>query len=164
MTSFYLKSCCLLVSIYGLLACLPACIHACMLACVSACLILGVKQCIDYLKWFISTVPSMAPTSLHVTLITFDSVTISWTNILPPLLHGRMVGYSFHTAYCGQPVTDELTYNTSTNIDSVSLSYLSPAMCYNITVAVINSKGTGPRSHWINVTTTETGRKNNTIV
>ena len=86
--------------------------------------------------------PSAAPSSVTATDVTSSSITVQWGEV--PCIHqnGDITGYSVQYEVMGSGNTMTMAVDgadtTETTIES-----LSPNTIYNITVAAVNTEGTG---------------------
>ena len=89
------------------------------------------------------TVPTGPPTSI-TTSSTRNTITVLWEEVACIDRNGNITGYSVH-------VTGE--NDMIVTLREASISGLSPSTVYNVSVAAINSMGTGPYSDVIMVET-----------
>ncbi|XP_068684172.1 MAM and fibronectin type III domain-containing protein 1-like [Montipora foliosa] len=99
-------------------------------------------------------VPSSAPSTLFVTNISSNHVTIQWSPIPRQYHNGRLLGYKvfFQKASNASFPVDEGSVTVS-NSTWVILKTLDPGQRYKIYVSAFTSKGDGPRSRDHFVTT-----------
>ena len=90
----------------------------------------------------LSTVPSSTVISLSAGTVTARSITVQWEEV--PCLHrnGEITGYTVVARTSGE---DERVVNVNDgNARSATVSGLTPNTEYTVSVAAVNSAGTGP--------------------
>ena len=95
--------------------------------------------------------PADAPTQLTVLQITHNSVNFSWYQIASSSLNGEFLSYTIL-------VTNTLTTDTfsqSSLYSQTSITELTPYTQYSLSVAVVNTQGTGPYSSPLNFSTNQ---------
>ena len=102
---------------------------------------------------FLSTAPSDGPASVTAGTATTNSITVQWEEV--PCLHrnGEITGYTVVARTNGEVVK-------SVEVDDgreATISGLNPSTMYNVSVAAINSAGTGP---FISITAETAGEYN----
>ena len=93
---------------------------------------------------FLSTAPSAGPASVTTGTVTVSSITVQWEEV--PCLHrnGEITGYTVVGTISGVVVK-------SVDVDDddgreATISGLTPNTQYSVSVAAVNSAGTGPAS------------------
>ena len=95
--------------------------------------------------------PADAPTQLTVLQMTHNSVNFSWYQIASSSLNGEFLSYTIL-------VTNTLTTDTfsqSSLYSQTSITELTPYTQYSLSVAVVNTQGTGPYSSSLNFSTNQ---------
>ena len=93
---------------------------------------------------FLSPAPSDGPASVTAGTVTVNSITIQWEEV--PCLHrnGEITGYTVVTTISG-----EVVKSVDVDVDDgreATVSGLNPSNQYSVSVAAVNSAGTGPAS------------------
>ena len=86
----------------------------------------------------LSTAPSGPPASITLVTVTLNSATVQWGEVLCPQRNGEITGYT---------VTGGMVEGTaSVDVDArqATISGLTPSTQYTVSVAAVNSAGTGP--------------------
>ena len=87
-----------------------------------------------------------------MTNVRFDQVKVQWYPILHQFANGRLLGYTvYYIEYYNWVVKSVSTSNPYANM--LILRGLKAATRYELAVAAFTSKGPGPRSHWLYITT-----------
>ena len=95
--------------------------------------------------------PADAPTQLTILQMTHNSVNFSWYQIASSSLNGEFLSYTIL-------VTNTLTTDTfsqSSLYSQTSITELTPYTQYSLSVAVVNTQGTGPYSSPLNFSTNQ---------
>ena len=104
-------------------------------------------------SWFVlcSTAPTEPPDGVSEGPVTANSITVQWGEV--PCLHqnGEITGYTVEATLSGTVVATENVNGGSAREGTVS--GLNPSTEYFVTVAAVNSAGTGPFSDGISITT-----------
>ena len=107
----------------------------------------------QFKSWFVlsSTAPTGAPDGVREGPVTANSITVQWGEV--PCLHrnGEITGYTVEATLSGMVVATENVNDGSARRGTVS--GLNPSTQYTVTVAAVNSAGTGPFSGGISITT-----------
>ena len=94
--------------------------------------------------------PSIAPSNVRVFNLQLGELKVRWDPIPPQAANGRLLGYrvSYMESYW-------IKYVNTTNLNTymVVLRGLKLTQGYRISVAAFTSKGVGPQSPWIYITT-----------
>ena len=85
------------------------------------------------------SVPSAPPTSVKVTKVTGNTITIKWMSVECSHQNGEITGYLVQ--YRVEPSGKELVVNASDT--QITLPNLMPFTTYSIEVAAVNSAGIG---------------------
>ena len=85
------------------------------------------------------SVPSAPPTSVKVTKVTGNTITVKWKPVECSHQNGEITGYLVQ--YRVEPSGKELVVNTSEKL--ITLPNLMPFTTYSIEVAAVNSAGIG---------------------
>ena len=95
--------------------------------------------------------PSIAPSNVRVSSPQLGEIKVQWDHIPPQAANGRLLGYrvSYRERYWIKYAVN--TTNPYTHM--VVLRGLKLAQEYGISVAAFTSKGVGPQSSWIYITT-----------
>ena len=97
-----------------------------------------------------STAPTGAPDGVREGPVTANSITVQWGEVPCLDRNGEITGYTVEVTLSGMVVRTE-------NVDGSSrvgtVSGLNPSTAYTVTVAAVNSVGTGPFSVSISITT-----------
>ena len=107
----------------------------------------------EYLtRWFVlsSTAPTGAPDGVSEVSVTANSITVQWGEVPCMDRNGEITGYTVEVSLSGMVVRTENVNDGSARKGTVS--GLTPATEYTVTVAAANSVGSGPFSG-ISVTT-----------
>ena len=99
-------------------------------------------MCYTYNTVAFSTVPSSTVISLSAGTVTANSITVQWEEV--PCLHrnGEITDYTVVARTSGE---DERVVNVNDgNARSATVSGLTPITQYTVSVAALNSAGTGP--------------------
>ena len=96
-----------------------------------------------------STAPTRPPDGVSEVSVTANSITVQWGEV--PCLHrnGEITGYIVNATLSGMVVRTENVNGGSRG----TVSGLTPSTAYTVTVAAVNSAGTGPFSGGISITT-----------
>ena len=89
----------------------------------------------------LSTVPSAGPASLSHGTVTANSITVQWEEV--PCLHrnGEITGYTVVARTSGEVKSVDVDVDDGRE---ATVSGLTPSTPYSVSVAAINSAGTGP--------------------
>ena len=103
----------------------------------------------QFKSWFVlsSTAPTGAPDGVSEVSVTANSITVQWGEVPCMDRNGEITGYTVNATINGEIIATE-----NVNDGSASVSGLNPSTEYIVTVAAINSAGTGPFSS-ISITT-----------
>ena len=95
--------------------------------------------------------PSIAPSNVRVSSPQLGEIKVQWDHIPPQAANGRLLGYrvSYRERYWIKYAVN--TTNPYTHM--VVLRGVKLAQEYGISVAAFTSKGVGPQSSWIYITT-----------
>ena len=104
---------------------------------------------------FLFTVPSDGPASISPGTVTANSIAVQWEEVPCPNHNGDITGYTVVARTNG---VDDVFVNV--DVREATLSGLNPSTNYSVTIAAINSAGTGPY-HGIIVKTS--GEYNNIV-
>ena len=98
------------------------------------------------------TAPSVAPTTVHVSVANSTVITVQWEMV--PCIHrnGNITGYSvWYTG--GGSVPQNISISGDSSGGMMTISGLSPATMYTVEVAAVNSADIGVYSSPVRVTT-----------
>ena len=99
---------------------------------------------------FLSTAPAASPASLSPVTVTFNSITVQWEKVNCFHHNGEITGYRIMAKASGE---DNRTVNVKdSNGRTATVSGLNSNTLYTISVAAVNSAGTGPATS-INIET-----------
>ncbi|EDO39996.1 predicted protein, partial [Nematostella vectensis] len=99
------------------------------------------------------SVPSVAPTIIKAANQSSTSLTVQWSRIPPGLTRGVLLGY--RVTYTQYDSGATYTRDTAAGVTRMTLTSLTPYMVYTVSVAGFTSKGTGPESYNITLSTDE---------
>ena len=99
---------------------------------------------------FLSTVPSLSPTSVSHGTVTASSITVRWGEVSCIHRNGQITGY---IAKAKIDRVLKRSINVASNTRQATLSGLSPSTRYTVQVAAVNGAGSGPYSTEINIRT-----------
>ena len=91
-----------------------------------------------------STAPTGAPDGVSEGPVTVNSITVQWGEVPCIDRNGEITGYTVEVTLSGMVVATENVNDGSAR--RVTASGLTPATEYTVTVAAVNSVGTGPFS------------------
>ena len=97
-----------------------------------------------------STVPTGAPDGISEGPVTANSITVQWGEVPCLDRNGEITGYTVNATLSGMIVATE---NVDGSAREATVSGLNPSTEYTVTVAAVNSAGTGPFSGGISITT-----------
>ena len=105
---------------------------------------------------FIFSVPSRAPSYIRLSNLEPTDVKVQWNPLSQYYANGRLLGYrvyfreyrSYYYSYLTKTVN-----TSSSNVTMVILRDLKQATTYQVAVTAFTSKGEGPRSYWVSITT-----------
>ena len=104
-------------------------------------------------------VPSSAPYGIRVTSVPFSSdIFVYWNPLSQSYANGKILGYTVHYSHNQGSYYWSLdkSINTSgANNTQLTLTNLKAGQQYRVAVAAFTSKGVGPMSYWLYVTTGE---------
>ena len=107
----------------------------------------------QFKSWFVlsSTAPTRPPDGVSEVSVTANSITVQWGEV--PCIHhnGEITGYIVEVTLSGMVFATENVNDGSARRGTVS--GLNPSTEYTVTVAAVNSAGTGPFSDGISITT-----------
>ena len=106
-------------------------------------------------------VPSSAPSYIRLSNLHFAEVKVQWNPLSQYYANGRLLGYrvyfreynSYYHYYYYYSYLTRSVNTSSANVTMVILRDLKQATTYQIAVAAFTSKGEGPRSYWMSITT-----------
>ena len=100
----------------------------------------------QFKSWFVlsSTAPTGAPDGIREVSVTANSITVQWGEVLCLDRNGEITVYTVEVTLSGMVVATENVNGGSARRGTVS--GLTPATDYTVTVAAVNSAGTGPFS------------------
>ena len=106
---------------------------------------------------FIFTVPSRAPSYIRLSNFEQTDVKVQWNPLSQYYANGRLLGYRVYfreyRSYYYYSYLTESVNTSSANVTMVILRDLKEATTYQIAVTAFTSKGEGPRSYWMSITT-----------
>ena len=107
----------------------------------------------SFKSWFVlsSTAPTGAPDGVSEVSVTANSIIVQWGEVPCMDRNGEITGYIVEVTRSGMVVATENVNGGSARIGTVS--GLTPSTDYTVTVAAVNSVGTGPFSGDISMTT-----------
>ena len=122
--------------------------------CVRVILLLQMK-CIFF------SVPSTSPSYIRLSNLHLAEVKVQWNPLSQYYANGRLLGYrvyfreynSYYHYYYYYSYLTRSVNTSSANVTMVILRDLKQATTYQIAVAAFTSKGEGPRSYWMSITT-----------
>ena len=98
-----------------------------------------------------STVPTGAPDGVSEGPVTVNSITVQWGEVPCMDRNGEITVYTVEVTLSGMVVATENVNDGSARRGTVS--GLTPSTEYTVTVAAVNSAGTGPFSDGISIRT-----------
>ncbi|XP_073248869.1 uncharacterized protein [Porites lutea] len=103
-------------------------------------------------------VPSSAPSYIRLSNLHFAEVKVQWNPLSQYYANGRLLGYrvyfrEYNSYYYYYSYLTRSVNTSSANVTMVILRDLKQATTYQIAVAAFTSKGEGPRSYWMSITT-----------
>ena len=109
-------------------------------------------------KLFIFSVPSRAPSFIRLSNLEQTDVKVQWNPLSQYYANGRLLGYrvyfrEYRSYYYYYSYLTESVNTSSANVTMVILRDLKEATTYQIAVTAFTSKGEGPRSYWVSITT-----------
>ena len=109
-------------------------------------------------KLFIFSVPSRAPSFIRLSNFEQTDVKVQWNPLSQYYANGRLLGYrvyfrEYRSYYYYYSYLTESVNTSSANVTMVILRDLKEATAYQIAVTAFTSKGEGPRSYWVSITT-----------
>ena len=109
------------------------------------------------IKCLFFLVPSTAPSYIRLTNLHLAEVKVQWNPLSQYYANGRLLGYrvyfrEYNYYYYHSYLTRSVN-TSSANVTMVILRDLKQATTYQIAVAAFTSKGEGPRSYWMSITT-----------
>ena len=90
-----------------------------------------------------STAPTGAPDGISEVSVTANSITVQWGEVPCIDRNGEITGYTVEVTLSGMVVATE---NVDGSAREGTVTGLTPATAYTVTVAAFNSVGTGPFS------------------
>ncbi|KAL4646393.1 neural cell adhesion molecule L1-like protein [Arapaima gigas] len=105
--------------------------------------------------------PAAAPANVAVTVLNSNKIHVSWTPVPVHHVQGLLGGYKVQISRLwdllnsGKPLKEKETALVSGNVSHTTVLDLVPFSEYNLTVAVFNGRGMGPRSHPVTFKTPE---------
>ena len=119
--------------------------------CVRVILLLQMK-CIFF------SVPSTSPSYIRLSNLHLAEVKVQWNPLSQYYANGRLLGYrvyfrEYNSYYYYYSYLTRSVNTSSANVTMVILRDLKQATTYQIAVAAFTSKGEGPRSYWMSITT-----------
>ena len=91
-----------------------------------------------------STAPTRPPDGVSEVSVTVSSITVQWGEVSCTHRNGEITDYTVNAALSGMVVATENVNDGSARRGTVS--GLTPSTQYTVTVAAVNSAGTGPFS------------------
>ena len=103
-------------------------------------------------------VPSTAPSYIRLSNLHLAEVKVQWNPLSQYYANGRLLGYrvyfrEYRSYYYYYSYLTSSVNTSSANGTMVILRNLKQATTYQIAVAAFTSKGEGPRSYWMSITT-----------
>ena len=103
-------------------------------------------------------VPSTAPSYIRLSNLHLAEVKVQWNPLSQYYANGRLLGYrvyfrEYRSYYYYYSYLTSSVNTSSANVTMVILRDLKQATTYQIAVAAFTSKGEGPRSYWMSITT-----------
>ena len=103
-------------------------------------------------------VPSTAPSYIRLSNLHLAEVKVQWNPLSQYYANGRLLGYrvyfrEYNSYYYYYSYLTRSVNTSSANVTMVILRDLKQATTYQIAVAAFTSKGEGPRSYWMSITT-----------
>ena len=103
-------------------------------------------------------VPSTAPSYIRLSNLHLAEVKVQWNPLSQYYANGRLLGYrvyfrEYRSYYYYYSYLTSSVNTNSANVTMVILRDLKQATTYQIAVAAFTSKGEGPRSYWMSITT-----------
>ena len=103
-------------------------------------------------------VPSTAPSYIRLSNLHLAEVKVQWNPLSQYYANGRLLGYGvyfreYRSYYYYYSYLTSSVNTSSANVTMVILRDLKQATTYQIAVAAFTSKGEGPRSYWMSITT-----------
>ena len=103
-------------------------------------------------------VPSTAPSYIRLSNLHLAEVKVQWNPLSQYYANGRLLGYrvyfrEYNSYYYYYSYLTRNVNSSSANVTMVILRDLKQATTYQIAVAAFTSKGEGPRSYWMSITT-----------
>ena len=103
-------------------------------------------------------VPSTAPSYIRLSNLHLAEVKVQWNPLSQYYANGRLLGYrvyfrEYRSYYYYYSYLTSSVNTSSANGTIVILRDLKQATTYQIAVAAFTSKGEGPRSYWMSITT-----------
>ena len=103
-------------------------------------------------------VPSTAPSYIRLSNLHLAEVKVQWNPLSQYYANGRLLGYrvyfrEYRSYYYYYSYLTSSVNTSSANGTMVILRDLKQATTYQIAVAAFTSKGEGPRSYWMSITT-----------
>ena len=103
-------------------------------------------------------VPSTAPSYIRLSNLHLAEVKVQWNPLSQYYANGRLLGYrvyfrEYRSYYYYHSYLTSSVNTSSANVTMVILRDLKQATTYQIAVAAFTSKGEGPRSYWMSITT-----------
>ena len=106
---------------------------------------------------FIFSVPSAAPSYIRLSNLEQTDVKVQWNPLSQYYANGRLLGYRVYfreyRSYYYYSYLTESVNTSSANVTMEILRDLKEATTYQIAVTAFTSKGEGPRSYWVSITT-----------
>ena len=90
----------------------------------------------------LSTAPSSAPGPITLVTVTPNSATVQWGEVPCPQRNGEITDYTVTATNSGG--TEEGTASVDIDARQATISGLTPSTQYTVSVAAVNSAGTGP--------------------
>ncbi|CAH3185289.1 unnamed protein product, partial [Porites lobata] len=108
--------------------------------------------------WTDEGVPSTAPSYIRLSNLHLAEVKVQWNPLSQYYANGRLLGYrvyfrEYRSYYYYYSYLTSSVNTSSANVTMVILRDLKQATTYQIAVAAFTSKGEGPRSYWMSITT-----------
>ena len=110
------------------------------------------------MKCIFFLVPNTAPSYIRLSNLHLAEVKVQWNPLSQYYANGRLLGYrvyfrEYNSYYHYYSYWTRSVNTSSANVTMVILRDLKQATTYQIAVAAFTSKGEGPRSYWMSITT-----------
>ena len=107
----------------------------------------------QFKSWFVlsSTAPTEPPDGVSEVSVTANSITVQWGEVPCTHQNGEITGYIVEARTSGE--ADRTVNVNDGSAREATVSGLNPTTAYAVTVAAVNSVGSGPFSDGISITT-----------